>query len=146
MKKFLLTLVAVVSLVGCAEDSKKVADKMNSDSNQAQQLDKQGSEEYYTALFTSVDDTSVGDLDAQRVRLTTSYDHLSQARAKYKHILDLEDQHKDQVELIGKDSVTNRIAELDKLLSDLTNRINTVDKQKIELIKKARTNSDHEHR
>ena len=137
MKKILMMLVLAVSIVGCEESAKKTADKINDEGEQAQALAKQGIDEYVQVLYAKdVNTMTVEELDLTRNKLVSSRTNLSAARVKYKHMLDL-DSNNDQVKLIGRDSITQAIAKIDELNSEIEIRI-----QNIEATKKVRLSEE----
>lgn len=137
MKKILMMLVVAISIVGCEDSAKKTADKINDEGEQAQTLAKQGVDEYVQVLYAKdLSVMNVEELDATRDKLVSSRTHLSAARAKYKHMLDL-DSKNDQVKLIGRDSIEQAIAKIDQINSDIDTRL-----QNIEVTKKVRLSEE----
>lgn len=130
MKKLLLMLVVAVSIVGCEDSPKKTANKINNEGEQAQVLAKQGVDEYVEVLYAKdMTQMTVEELDLTRNKLVSAQTHLSAARAKYKHILDL-DSKNDQVQLIGRDSVEQAIVKIDQINADIETRIQNIDATK----------------
>ena len=75
---------------------------------------------------------SVAELDATEAKLQSSQTHLFQARAKYKHMLDI-DSDNDQVKLLNRGEIEQMIVKIDDLISIISKDI-----QNVEAVKKAR--------
>lgn len=142
MKKFLLMSLALLSLVsfaGCSKDAEKAADKIEEKAAEGDTLQLQALEElrdaesYLRLMERGAVVTDANSLNVAIEKLKKSRATYAASRASYQRALDIHADNRDEVKLMGKDSVYKAMSHIDKIVDLIDKKVVELEERKAKL-------------